>query len=92
MAADLSFRDRLSVVVVSPLCPRMVSVNLEQDLPMGSADLASISVASSRELTYKSASLFTDFPFADFQAVSQLISAALKQLTVFLQLRKSRQF
>ena len=46
---------------------------------MGNADLASVSVASSTEFTLESASLFTDFPFTDFPAVSQVISAALKQ-------------
>ena len=49
---------------------------------MGNADLASVSVASSTEFTLESASLFTDFPFTDFPAVSQVISAALKAFPV----------
>ena len=44
---------------------------------MGSADLASVS-----ESTLESASLSMDFPFADFLAVSQVISAALKAFPV----------
>ena len=49
---------------------------------MGNADLALVCVTSFTEFTLESASLFTDFHFADFPAVSQVISAALKAFPV----------